>query len=102
MIEKDAVIAALRTITDPELYVNIYDLGLIYDLKLDDATGTVAITMTLTSPGCPLSQVFEELIPKAVKEVDGVKDVSIELVWDPPWDPDKMSDEAMEAVGIIK
>lgn len=98
---KDQVYAALKTIIDPELHINIVDLGLIYglDIKADDMA---EITMTLTTPGCPLSYVFQEWIPEAVKKVDGVKDVTINLVWDPPWDPDKISDEQKEEMGIIR
>ncbi|MBI2622127.1 DUF59 domain-containing protein, partial [Candidatus Microgenomates bacterium] len=65
-------------------------------------TSKVVITMTLTTPGCPLSMVFEEWIPAAVKNIDGVKDVKINLVWEPAWEPEKMSDEAKESLGIIQ
>lgn len=101
MITKEQIIEQLKTIIDPELLINIWDLGLVYDIQTTDK-GLVDITMTLTSPGCPLSMVFEEWIPTAVKKVAGVKDVRLELVWDPPWDPDKMSDESKESLGIIK
>ena len=102
MPNKDAVKTALKEIIDPEMHVNIVDLGLIYEIEIDEESGLVAITMTLTSPGCPLSYVFEELIPEAVKKVDRVKDVRINLVWEPPWDPDKISDDALEEMGIIR
>jgi metal-sulfur cluster biosynthetic enzyme len=101
MITKDAVFMQLREVIDPELQLNIVDLGLIYDIRIDQNTGIVAVEMTLTSPGCPLSYVFEELIPAACKKVEGVKEVEINLVWDPPWDPEKISEDAREELGMI-
>ena len=102
MITKEAVLKQLKEVIDPELNINIVDLGLIYDVVIDQNTGKVDITMTLTSPGCPLSIVFEEWVPAAAKKAEGVKDVYINLVWEPPWDPDKISDDAKEMLGIIK
>lgn len=102
MIKETDIQEALRTIKDPELLINIVDLGLIYNIKIDQKTGDVEVTMTLTSPGCPLSFVFEEWIPEAVKKVDGVQNVMINLVWEPAWDPEKISDEAKEELGIIR
>jgi FeS assembly SUF system protein len=88
------VIAALRQVFDPELPVNIYDLGLIYNLDVEEATGTVSIRMTLTAPGCPVAQTFPATVECAVREVAGVRDVCVELVWDPPWSRDRMSADA--------
>lgn len=102
MLQEKAILEALKQIIDPELHINIVDLGLIYGLKIDQEKGTVEVTMTLTTPGCPLSYVFREWIPEAVKSVQGVKDVTIDLVWDPPWDPDKISDDQKEELGIIR
>lgn len=102
MITKEEVLEQLKTIIDPELHINIVDLGLIYDVKIDQPSGNVEVVMTLTTPGCPLSFVFEEWVPDAVKKVKGVNEVRIELVWEPPWDPDKISDDAKEEMGIIK
>lgn len=102
MITKEQVLQELKQVIDPELNINIVDLGLIYDVLVDQKTGNVEITMTLTTPGCPLSFVFEEWVPTAVKKVEGVKDVRINLVWEPAWDPDKMSDDAKENLGIIR
>jgi len=87
------VLDALRTCFDPEIPVNIYELGLIYDVHADHE-GAVAIKMTLTSPHCPAVQSLPAEIEEKVKAVPGVSDVSIDLVWDPPWDPGKMSDAA--------
>lgn len=102
MITKEAIFIGLKTIIDPELRINIVDLGLIYDVAIDQEKGKVDITMTLTTPGCPLSFVFEEWIPKAVKKIAGVKKVKINLVWEPPWDPEKLTDDAKEELGMIK
>ncbi len=92
----------LKNVIDPELNINIVDLGLIYDVAINQEKGLVEITMTLTTPGCPLSTVFEEWVPDAAKKVEGVKDVHINLVWEPPWNPDKLSDDAKEELGIIR
>lgn len=102
MITKEQVLEELKKVIDPELNINIVDLGLIYDVVIDQESGNVEIIMTLTTPGCPLSMVFEEWVPAAVRNVEGVKDVRINLVWEPPWDPDKMSDEVKEQLGIIQ
>lgn len=102
MITKEAVLEELKKVIDPELNVNIVDLGLVYDAIINQEAGKVDITMTLTTPGCPLSMVFEEWIPAAVRNIEEVKDVKINLVWEPPWDPEKMSDEAKEMMGFIK
>ncbi|MBI2036397.1 metal-sulfur cluster assembly factor [Candidatus Microgenomates bacterium] len=102
MITKEQVLEELKKVIDPELNVNIVDLGLIYDVDISEKSGRVDITMTLTTPGCPLSMVFEEWVPAAVKNIEGVKDVKINLVWEPAWEPDKMSDEAKENLGIIE
>ena len=88
------VIEALRNVFDPEIPVNIYDLGLIYDLEVDAQEGKVKIRMTLTAPGCPVAQTFPGTVECAVREVTGVNEASVELVWDPPWSRERMSDEA--------
>jgi len=89
----DQVICALRNVYDPEIPVNIYDLGLIYDLNIDPHNN-VFIRMTLTAPGCPVAQTFPGTVECAVKEVEGVADACVELVWDPPWDQSRMSEAA--------
>ena len=101
MISREAVLDELKKVIDPELHVNIVDLGLVYDVAIDQE-GNVVVTMTLTTPGCPLSMVFEEWVPASVKNIEDVKDVKINLVWEPPWDPEKMTDEAKEMMGFIK
>lgn len=102
MITKEGVLEELKKVIDPELNVNIIDLGLVYDVAIDQKVGRVVVTMTLTTPGCPLSMVFEEWVPAAVKNIEEVKDVKINLVWEPPWDPEKLSDEAKENLGFLK
>lgn len=97
---KAAVIDALRTVYDPEIPVNIYDLGLVYDLDVDEK-GAVAIRMTLTAPGCPVAQTFPCTVECAVREVPGVTDVEVELVWDPPWTYDRMSDAVKLQLGML-
>jgi FeS assembly SUF system protein len=97
---KAAVIEALRTVYDPELPVNIYDLGLIYKLKVDD-TGRVDVAMTLTAPGCPVAQTFPGMVEQRVREVAGVTDAHVEIVWDPPWDQSRMSEVARLQLGLF-
>ncbi len=98
---KERVVEKLKEIYDPELPVNIYDLGLIYNV---DATpdGVVDIHMTLTTPGCPVAQTFPGMIESRVRdEVDGVAAAQVELVWDPPWSPDVLSDEIKLELGLL-
>ena len=95
------VIAALRTVYDPELPVNIFDLGLVYTLDVDDAAGKVQICMTLTAPGCPVAQTFPAIVRAAVEAVEGVNEARVDLVWDPPWSKDRMSEAARLDLGMI-
>ena len=94
------VIAALRTIFDPEIPVNIYDLGLIYDLHIDEE-GQVSIRMTLTAPACPVAETFPGTVESRLYSVPGVTDVRVELVWDPPWTKDKLSEEIKLQLGLL-
>jgi FeS assembly SUF system protein len=91
---EEQVIQTLREIHDPELPVNIYDLGLIYDLDLDATSGTVVIKMTLTAPACPVAQTFPATVECALCTVPGIKEARVELVWDPPWSRERMSEAA--------
>ena len=93
------VIQALREIYDPEIPVNIYDLGLIYGVEIDE--GHVIVTMTLTTPHCPVAESMPGEIEMRVGAVPGVRDAEVNLVWDPPWDPAKMSDEARLELGML-
>ncbi|MGE5218505.1 MAG: SUF system Fe-S cluster assembly protein [Chloroflexota bacterium] len=94
------VIEALRTCFDPEIPVNIYEMGLIYDLKVVPEGG-VTIQMTLTSPHCPAVQSLPAEVENKVRAVPGVSAVAIDLVWDPPWDPSKMSEAARLQLGMM-
>ena len=96
----EAVIAALRDIFDPEIPVNIYDLGLIYGVDISPEA-SVAVTMTLTTPHCPVAESMPGEIELRVSSVPGVRDAEVKLVWDPPWDPAKMSDEARLELGML-
>ncbi len=93
------VVDALRGIYDPEIPVNIYELGLIYDLSVSPA-GEARIKMTLTAPSCPVAGILPGQVETAVRAVPGITDAKLELVWDPPWDRDKMSDAAKLALGF--
>ncbi|CAN7303442.1 SUF system Fe-S cluster assembly protein [Trinickia sp. LjRoot230] len=95
------VIEALRTVYDPEIPVNIYDLGLVYSLQVDQAAGRVAIRMTLTAPGCPVAQTFPTTVEDAVRSVAGVNDAVVELVWDPPWSKERISEAARLQLGLL-
>ena len=95
------VIAELHYIFDPEIPVNIYDLGLIYGVEADETTGRVDVRMTLTAPACPVAGSLPEIVADAVRTVDGVSDVGVELVWDPPWAVEMMSEAARLQLGMI-
>ncbi len=96
---KERVIAVLHRIRDPEIPVNIYDLGLVYDVDVSPA-GDVHIRMTLTTPGCPLADVFPEALQEALKHIPGVANAAVEMVWDPPWTPDRMTKFARRELGM--
>lgn len=97
---KEEVIAALKTIYDPEIPVNIHDLGLIYSVEVDEKHH-VLVQMTLTTPGCPVAQTFPGTVEQRVNQVEGVTDCVVELVWDPPWSQDRMSEVARLELGIF-
>jgi FeS assembly SUF system protein len=96
----DSVVGALRTVFDPEIPVNIYDLGLVYRVAID-AESNVEILMTLTAPGCPVAGEMPGWVADAVEPLPGVKTVNVELVWEPPWGMDRMSDEARLELGFM-
>ena len=95
----DAIIDALKDIYDPEIPVNIYDLGLIYNVEIDE--GHVMVTMTLTTPHCPVAESMPAEVELRVGAVPGVGDAEVNLVWDPPWSPQNMSDEARLELGML-
>ncbi len=96
----DRIIDAIRTVYDPEIPVNIFDLGLIYKIDVDD-DNRVRVDMTLTAPGCPVADILPGEVEMRVREVEGVADATVELVWDPPWNPSLMSEEAQLELGIM-
>jgi FeS assembly SUF system protein len=94
------VIEALQTCYDPEIPVNIYELGLVYGIEISDS-GDVRIQMTLTAPSCPVAASLPLQIESKVSAIEGVKSAQVELVWDPPWNPGKMSESAKLQLGMI-
>ena len=97
---REAVIEALQTVHDPEIPVNIYDLGLIYELDIAQ-DGSVTIEMTLTAPGCPVAGLLPGQVADAVAAVEGIGEVLVTLVWEPGWTKDRMSEDARLALGIF-
>ena len=97
---REASVAALRTISDPEIPLNIYDLGLIYALDTDEA-GNVRVAMTLTSPGCPVAGVLVQQVHDKLRRTPGVTHVRTELVWEPPWSKDRLTDAARLALDLL-
>lgn len=94
----DDIVAALKTVYDPEIPADIYELGLIYKVDIDDERD-VTVDMTLTAPGCPVAGEMPIWVQDAVSSVQGVRDVKVEMVFDPPWTPERMSEEAKMAIG---
>ncbi len=99
-VSEDAVISMIGTVFDPEIPVNIYELGLIYAIEIGDDRN-VKVEMTLTAPSCPSAQELPQQVEEAVRLVPGVNDVSVEVVWDPPWDPSRMSEDARLALNML-
>jgi FeS assembly SUF system protein len=97
---RDSVIEALKSIYDPEIPVDIYELGLIYDVAISE-DGDATVTMTLTTPHCPVAESMPNEVELRVLSVPGVRDAVVNLVWDPPWDPSKMTDEARLELGML-
>jgi metal-sulfur cluster biosynthetic enzyme len=98
MVTRDEVIEALRQVEDPELGMDIVDLGLLYDVEVDDST--VKVTHSLTSMGCPVGPMIQEDIQTVTSALEGVENVEVELVWEPPWTPERMSDDAKFILGF--
>ena len=96
----EAIIDAIRTVYDPEIPVNIYELGLIYELNVAQ-NGDVKIEMTLTAPGCPVAGILPQQVADAAASVDGTGEIEVYLVWEPAWDMDKMSEDAKLALGFF-
>jgi FeS assembly SUF system protein len=96
---KDQIIAALRRVRDPEIPMDVYEMGLIYGIRIEDA-GVVFVRMTLTAPNCPVAGSLPGDVERAVRSVPGVTDVKVELTFDPPWTKDRMSEAAKLALGM--
>ena len=94
------IIDAMKTVRDPEIPVNIYDLGLVYEIRLINGN-KVDVKMTLTSPACPVAQSLPAQVEDAIRSVNGIEDAKVEVVWDPPWTKDQMSEEARLALNLI-
>ena len=97
---ENRIVEAIKTVFDPEIPVNIYELGLIYGVDIS-ADGVATVRMTLTAPACPAAGILPGEVETKVRGVDGVKDASVELVWDPPWRPDLMSEAAKLQLGML-
>ena len=97
---ESAVVEALRSVFDPEIPVNIYDLGLIYDVSLKE-TGSVDILMTLTAPACPVAGILPGEVADAVSAIEGTGEISVTMTWDPPWTPENMSEVARVALDMF-
>jgi len=98
-VSEDAVISAIAQVYDPEIPVNIYELGLIYAVEIGE-DGMVKVEMTLTTPSCPSAQELPGQVEEMVRTVPGVTNVQVEIVWDPPWDPSRMSEDARLALNM--
>jgi FeS assembly SUF system protein len=99
-VSEDAIISMLKTVFDPEIPVDIYELGLIYAVEIGD-DGKVKVEMTLTTPSCPSAQELPSQVEESVRMVPGVTDVQVEVVWDPPWDQSRMSEDARLALNMF-
>ena len=98
MVTKEQIYDAIRTVIDPEVGFNVVDMGLIYDVDIDE-NNNVHVKMTLSTRGCPLHQMMKQWVEDAVKRVEGVGDVEVEIVWDPPWNISMASDAVKKAMG---
>ncbi len=97
---KDKIIEALKTVYDPEIPVDIYELGLVYDIQVKP-DGSVYILMTMTTPFCPVADILPQQVKERVGAIEGVKDVEVEITFDPPWTPDRMSEKAKAELGMF-
>ena len=98
MVTVEEIVKALKECYDPEIPVNVWDLGLIYDVNVDG--DSVHVKMTLTAPGCPMHTFISREVKEKLQSINGVKEATVEVVWDPPWSPDKMSPDAKAQLGI--
>ncbi|OGS48267.1 MAG: aromatic ring hydroxylase [Euryarchaeota archaeon RBG_16_68_13] len=99
MATKEEVISVLKKCFDPEIPINIYDLGLVYNIDINEPAGKVDVRMTLTAPGCPASAYIQQDVKRKLEQVPGVKEAAVNIVWDPPWTPELMSESAKKQFG---
>jgi len=99
MVSKDEVIGVLRKCYDPEIPINIYDLGLVYNIDIEEGSGKVGVRMTLTAPGCPASAYISADVKRKIEQLPGVKEASVQIVWEPPWTPEMMAETAKKQFG---
>jgi len=99
-LDKNTVLEALKQVYDPELGVNVVDLGLVYDLNITE-DGNISVTMTLTTPGCPMHDTISGGVRSRLQNLPGVKNVQVRVVWDPPWTPDRITPAGREALGMF-
>ena len=97
---EEKIVNVLKNIYDPEIPVNIYDLGLVYETKVDD-DGNVKVVMTLTAPNCPVADILPQQVKEEIAFLTGVKEVDVEITFDPPWDQDMITDEAKLELGLL-
>ena len=97
---EERIVAALKNVYDPEIPVNIYDLGLIYGVELD-SENVAHVEMTLTTPGCPVAQTFPSMVETVVRSIDGVSDAEVNLVWEPPWTQEMLTEAAKLQLGLL-
>jgi FeS assembly SUF system protein len=95
------VIEVLKQVYDPEIPVNVYELGLVYGVEADEETGRVGVTMTLTTPACPVAGTLPGEVENRIRALEGVTECKVDLVWDPPWTMEKLSEEARLQLGIL-
>ena len=100
VVSQELVIEALKTVYDPEIPVNIYDLGLVYGVEVA-VNGTIRVEMTVTAPACPVAGELPQWVADAIELLEGTGEIAVHLVWDPPWDQSKMSEDAKMALGIF-
>ncbi len=98
---KEKIIHAIKQVYDPEIPVDIYELGLVYDVHIDEAGKKVTVKMTLTTPHCPEAQTLPGYVKQMVERIEGIEQASVEIVWDPPWSKEMMSDAAKLQLGMI-
>ena len=98
---QEQIIERIKTVYDPEIPVDVYELGLIYDIEVRNSGKAVHVLMTLTSPNCPAAEEIPSEIEQKVKEIDGVEQVTVQITFDPPWDKDMMSEEAQLELGFL-